>query len=201
MIAPVVANQLCRVPRAKLMVSNSSKNTEQVVCDDSASPLQLSVEIVYQSGDWKVIDNAEVAITKAVAVVSRANELSGDGNKLVSVVLANDQQVQQLNLMHRKVNKPTNVLSFPFQAQNIKDDEGEDTIYLGDVVLALETIITESTAAGQVPVDHLQHLVVHGILHLFGYDHQTDLEAQRMETLEIKLFSELNIENPYADAT
>ncbi len=93
---------------------------------------------------------------------------------------------------------PTNVLSFPAGPGIPIDDD--DPRFLGDVVLALETLQREAAEQG-IPVEHhMQHLVVHGLLHLFGYDHTTDEEAQVMEGLEVGILGRLGIADPYAAA-
>jgi probable rRNA maturation factor len=92
----------------------------------------------------------------------------------------------------------TNVLSFPYQKQPgaAADDGG----YLGDVVLAAETVRQEAVASGVEPRHHLQHLVVHGLLHLLGYDHQADAAAEEMEGLETEILATIGVADPYAAA-
>lgn len=104
----------------------------------------------------------------------------------LAVVLADDAFVQSLNHMYRGKNKPTNVLSFA--------GEGES---LGDVVLAFETVAAEAAAQEKPIRHHLMHLVAHGMLHLFGYDHEREADAQKMEKLEIKILAKLRVKNPY----
>ena len=104
----------------------------------------------------------------------------------MAVVLANDAFIRELNKTYRGKNKPTNVLSFP--------GEGDE---LGDVVLALETMETEAAAQGKTLRNHLTHLLVHGTLHLMGHDHERDSDAEKMEALEIKILEKLGVSNPY----
>jgi probable rRNA maturation factor len=109
------------------------------------------------------------------------------------VALSSDANVEVLNGQFRGKSKPTNVLSFPA-------GEGAPDGFIGDVILASETVRREADEQG-VPLDHhVQHLVVHGILHLLGYDHITADEAEQMETLEISILSKLGIANPYTEA-
>lgn len=105
----------------------------------------------------------------------------------VSVVLTNDLAVHTLNKTFRHQDKPTNVLSFS------SDEEGE----LGDIILAYETIIQEAIDLGISPLHHTLHLIIHGFLHLLGYDHEKEKEAHEMERMEILILKTLNINNPY----
>lgn len=104
----------------------------------------------------------------------------------VSVVLADDTFVQQLNKQYRGKDKPTNVLSFP------NDDEP-----LGDIILAYDTIEREALAQDKSFRNHAIHLIIHGLLHLLGHDHERALEAEKMESAEIKILKKLGINNPY----
>ena len=114
----------------------------------------------------------------------------------LSLVLAGDKTLQSLNKEWREKDKPTNVLSFP--GKNIAVGETAEMM-LGDVIISLETTKREATLENKTFEDHLSHLVIHGFLHLFGYDHETDEEAAQMESLEIKILNELGIANPYED--
>lgn len=107
----------------------------------------------------------------------------------VSVVLADDTELQSLNQTYRHKNTPTNVLSFP------SEEEGE----LGDIILSLETILKEAEEREIPPLHHTLHLIIHGFLHLLGYDHEEEHEAQKMENMETNILNRLNICNPYED--
>jgi probable rRNA maturation factor len=115
---------------------------------------------------------------------SAAKPNSADGE--LCIVLANDRLQRSLNHTFRGADKSTNVLSF---------EDGESGP--GDVVLALETIAREAKAQGKSLADHLTHLVVHGVLHLMGYDHEKENAARRMERLEVKILADLAIADPY----
>ena len=106
----------------------------------------------------------------------------------LTIALADDRRVRALNARDRRKDKPTNVLSYP---------SGERD-FLGDVVLARQTVWREAKSQGKTAADHLSHLVVHGTLHLLGYDHETsEADAERMEALERRILAKLGIADPY----
>lgn len=121
----------------------------------------------------------------------------------VSIVLADDAVIADLNRQFRDRQGATNVLSFPaLSAENQSlPPAGPDgpPVLLGDVVLAYETIATEAADQGKKLGDHVTHLVIHGMLHLLGYDHLDDAEAQTMEQLEIRILGVLDVPDPYAE--
>ncbi|MEI8295419.1 MAG: rRNA maturation RNase YbeY [Alphaproteobacteria bacterium] len=114
------------------------------------------------------------------------------------VKLTSDNEIQRLNRLYRSKDSPTNVLSFPTHV-NIKklQTTNEVPLILGDIVIAFETVQTEALAQGNKFNDHLSHLVVHGLLHLLGYDHESEPDASAMESLETEILSFFNIKDPY----
>ena len=119
----------------------------------------------------------------------------------ISVVLTDDKAIQLLNADYRGKNKPTNVLSFPsfdlepgkpFPVQTIPCE-----CILGDIIIAVETIEREAVEQDKPIAAHVSHMLVHGVLHLLGYDHEVESEAEIMEALEVKLLAQLGINNPY----
>jgi probable rRNA maturation factor len=123
-----------------------------------------------------------------------------DFNVAFAVVLADDALVRELNRRFRGKDEPTNVLSFPGDDVATPTGTPGTARELGDVVLAYETIAREADEQSKPLVDHLAHLVVHGVLHLLGFDHETDREAARMEGLEIGILAGLGIADPYRAA-
>ncbi len=149
----------------------------------------FEVEIVEDDGDWSRVEGLDGLIHSAAgAAFERAAE--GHQTAIVSLALSSDAIVAELNERFRGKAKPTNVLSFP------AGDGGLDG-QLGDIIIALETVEREAQEQGISVQHHLQHLVVHGVLHLLGYDHETTADAERMEALEIEILSKLGIANPY----
>lgn len=154
---------------------------------NAASPV-FEVEIVEDDGDWSQIFDLDHLIEAAAqaAVATAEGPIPG----FVSVALSSDAIVTDLNGRFRGKPKPTNVLSFPA-------GDGAPDGQIGDIILGLETVEREA-AEQSIPIEHhLQHLVVHGVLHLLGYDHETTADAERMEAIEIDILSKLGIANPY----
>jgi probable rRNA maturation factor len=146
---------------------------------------------------------AEKAVQSAVAHSRHKALIDSDLAVEVSVKFTNDDEVKALNAAYRNKNKPTNVLSFPmFDAELLEPlamaDGGE--VLLGDVVLAQGVCASEAADKGVAVEDHAAHLVVHGTLHLLGYDHETgDADAETMEAVERKALAALGLADPYAD--
>jgi probable rRNA maturation factor len=116
----------------------------------------------------------------------------------VSLVLSDDAEVQQLNRDWRGQDKPTNVLSFAALDDEDAPQPPDGPLVLGDVILAFETTASEAAHDHKTLVQHLSHLVVHGVLHLLGYDHEDDEDAEEMEALETAILGALGIPDPYA---
>ena len=117
----------------------------------------------------------------------------------VSLCLCDDAQIRQLNQQHRQIDKPTNVLSFPAYDMAGQYIDGDVPALLGDIVIAAETVMREAEDMQMPVADHLIHLFVHGMLHLFGHDHIDDEVAETMETLEVKFLANIGVPNPYQD--
>lgn len=116
----------------------------------------------------------------------------------VSITLSNDKRIKVLNRDHRGKNKPTNVLSFPLW-EGIEDiPPSREAVPIGDIIIAYETMVREAIEQDKKLKDHMAHMLVHGFLHLLGYDHMNDQEAEEMEALEVKILKKLDIKDPYA---
>jgi probable rRNA maturation factor len=147
-----------------------------------------NIDVLVQSGLWKEPGKTKTLLRRAVRAAAAA--LSTSGAEL-AIVLADDSAIRLLNRQWRGIDKATNVLSFPTETA----DGGP--LLLGDIVLAHETIAREARQQGKPFAHHLAHLAVHGFLHLNGYDHQRDEDAEAMEDLERKILQRLAIADPY----
>lgn len=164
----------------------------------------LVVEIVVKDPAWQktVTDEAFVAKISEALV----DFIEFDRPEYAVVAFAGDAEVQGLNTRFLGKDKPTNVLSFPAHKQHVAAfsvQVGSDNIsrrdFLGDIILARETVVQEA-AEQNIPLDHhVCHLIIHGILHLLGYDHDDESAAEDMETLETEILAALNISNPYTE--
>lgn len=146
---------------------------------------------------------AEKAARAAVGQTPHGEMLTHPAAYELSVKLADDEEVQHLNAAYRNKDKPTNVLSFPMLQPGFMEatgmaDDGE--ILVGDIVLAYETCKREAEEKGVTLDHHATHLMVHGVLHLLGYDHVDDEDQARdMEAMETRALASLGIADPYAD--
>ena len=150
--------------------------------------------------DWET--RAGEAAAAALALTPYASLADAAPLVEIAVRLTDDAEVHTLNRDFRGKDKPTNVLSFPQVQDDLLEtlsnsDDGE--ILLGDIVLARETCAREAEEKGISITDHATHLIVHGTLHLVGYDHMDDASATAMEAIEVKALASLGIANPYAD--
>ncbi|WGZ95904.1 MAG: rRNA maturation RNase YbeY [Candidatus Thiothrix putei] len=121
---------------------------------------------------------------------------SADAEAGVVVRIVNEAESQALNRAYRDKDYPTNVLSFPYDAPSIPEDD-DDIEYLGDLVICLPVVEREAAEQGKTATQHWAHLLIHGLLHLQGYDHITDTEAEEMEALETALLLKLGFPDPY----
>ena len=146
------------------------------------------IDVLVESELWKGSNDAEPVVRRAIA--EAAATLSTPGAEL-AIVLTDDSAIRLLNRNWRGVDAATNVLSFP------TGRTGGDPLLIGDVVLAYETIAAEARADGKPFAHHVAHLVVHGFLHLLGFDHERKKDAEAMERLERDILQRLAIPDPY----
>lgn len=160
------------------------------------------IDVSIQENEWSqsfldVEKVARDAMLRTLDIATRPPQLRGRQVE-ASIVLANDDLLHVLNREYRGMDKPTNVLSF---ATLDGDDPlpPEGPVHIGDIILAYQTLDREAKEQGKFFKDHFIHIVVHGTLHLLGYDHITEDEANIMESTEIRILEKLNIQNPYTE--
>ena len=161
---------------------------------------ELDIQVSVEDAGWPdeaVLEAVTSRILSAAADYLARNEEQPfpDHPIEVSLVFTSDDDIREINAEWRKQDKPTNVLSFPAWPIVPGDVPGP---MLGDIVIARETVAREAEALEKTFDDHLAHLLVHGFLHLFGYDHMTTEEAEEMEGLETRILASLGLSDPYA---
>ncbi len=149
-----------------------------------------AVETIINDERWRAAIGEPESLAMAClhAVSAREPAVAGAG---IAVLLTDDAALRDLNRRFRGFDKPTNVLAFPAA------DDGSR--FLGDLAIAYETCVAEAGTRGVPPVEHAAHLIVHGVLHLVGYDHQDDTEATQMEALESEIMAAMGYADPHAD--
>ncbi|MCC7428392.1 MAG: rRNA maturation RNase YbeY [Alphaproteobacteria bacterium] len=146
-----------------------------------------AIEVVLADPGWRrAVPAPALLVARAAQAALAAGARASKG---LSVLLADDAALRALNRRHRGIDKPTNVLSFPAPPAAAQ---------LGDIAIARETVLREAAALGKAPAHHLVHMVVHGVLHLCGADHDTPSRARRMEGRERAILAGLGVADPYA---
>jgi probable rRNA maturation factor len=169
--------------------------------DQEGEPPRRWASIAVEDDRWLLVSGLTNLIPDLVADALVEAKLSHDTHA-VSIALLDDSEVQALNRLFRGKDAPTNVLSFPAgpmagAGASVNGDEPE---FLGDIGLAYETVEREAAAAGKPALHHAAHLVIHGVLHLAGFDHGEDVDAERMEAAERAVLARFGIPDPYGDA-
>jgi probable rRNA maturation factor len=149
------------------------------------------IEVSVESSHWSAFPAIEATVAGAI----EAALAETDAHAEVGVMLADDARIRELNRSWLGKDKPTNVLSFP-----APESSESGPRFLGDIILAFETIESEAAEESKPLEHHVAHLAVHGTLHLLGYDHENDSDANRMEDRERVILARLGIADPYAPA-
>ena len=162
---------------------------------------EASIIVSVEVEDWRAALPETETWIAGLARQTLEAACPGIGPAGISILLTDDAAIRELNRTWRGKDGPTNVLSFP-AAETAEGERPEPEfagvpLELGDIALAYETCERESGAQGKRFADHVAHLVLHGVLHLLGYDHLDEDEAQRMEALEIRILAGLGIADPY----
>ena len=155
-----------------------------------------------QGGGWQNWLPAIESFVSETALAVLSLEWAEASSTELSIVLAEDAFMRELNMTYRDQPKATNVLSFPaLEGDPVRETRcpGDAPVLLGDVVLAFETCVLEAQVldAAAPFADHTRHLLVHGILHLLGYDHEDDFDARQMEAREVRILAEFGVADPY----
>lgn len=152
------------------------------------------VDAVIEDVRWEALDLETLAERAARAALEGAGRAAAGCE--ISLLAADDARVAALNAAYRGKAAPTNVLSWP---SDETEPDPDGALFLGDIALAWETCMAEAAAGGLPPSDHVTHLMVHGVLHLLGYDHEVEAEAEAMEALETKILAGLGVPDPYRE--
>ncbi len=159
--------------------------------------MKVSLDISVPSPLWRGLPRARAIARETIAAAALESGGIAPESAEVSLCLADDAALRALNARWRGIDKPTNVLSFPAPVAAVAQESGA-VMSLGDIALAYETLAREAENLGVPLADHYRHLIAHGFLHLIGYDHETDAEAERMEALETRILARLGAADPYA---
>lgn len=163
---------------------------------------ELDIQISIEEGTWpseevlRALSERILGTAANFLVREEKQPFPKTGAPEVSLVFTSDAEIRSINAEWRSQDKPTNVLSFPAFPLTPGKMPGP---MLGDIIFAQETLSREAGELGKSFDDHLTHLLVHGFLHLFGYDHMEDDEAEKMEGLETRILAELGLSDPYGD--
>lgn len=163
-----------------------------------------NIDVILEDHRWNDVDLEDLAAKAAWSVFDHLNRQASEFE--IVVLGTDDARIADLNASFRGKSQPTNVLSWPSQDRAAPKDgdppalpEPENNIIeLGDIALAYEICVSEAKAAHKSLSDHSLHLLVHGILHLLGYDHIRDNDAALMESLEVKVLASMGLEDPYS---
>jgi probable rRNA maturation factor len=154
--------------------------------------MTVEIDIIFSADAWTGLDGAEKLTRDCVEASVAESRVTLAPDCEVSVTFCDDAEIQELNAEWRGKDKPTNVLSFPTPGPLLARP------LLGDIVIAYETVAREAAEQEKTLREHTAHMVIHGFLHLIGYDHETAAEAEDMESLERRIASRLGLRDPYA---
>ncbi|MBR0871538.1 rRNA maturation RNase YbeY [Bradyrhizobium tropiciagri] len=157
-----------------------------------------ATEVLVTATCWQAEPNADAVIHRAIEAAAEVAD-ADVGDAELAIMLTDDAGIRTLNANWRNIDKPTNVLSFPALQPTGDGSDDDAPRMLGDIAIAYETTRREADEEAKPFDHHLSHLAVHGFLHLIGYDHENDADAEDMESLERKILETLGIPDPYAD--
>jgi probable rRNA maturation factor len=175
-----------------------------------------AIYVIIESPLWQAVPEAADTVRRAIAQAAGPDAGKRRGRSEIAVLLCDDAAIARLNARWRGHDRPTNVLSFPApdRRQRTEDRGRNEPVRagfkpartrssafrrpLGDIAIAYETVAREAAAERKPVADHLAHLAIHGFLHLLGYDHENEREAERMELVERDILARIGIADPYA---
>jgi len=179
--------------RAPATISGGNRNSGPMV-----RPAVPMTEVLVVADCWQTETDAESVIHRAIATAAEMVDADVDEAEL-AVMLTDDAGIRTLNNNWRGIDKPTNVLSFPALQPSGPRGPDDAPRMLGDIAIAYQTTRKEADDEQKPFNHHLSHLAVHGFLHLIGYDHEKDDDAEAMEALETEILAQLGIPDPYAN--
>jgi probable rRNA maturation factor len=174
------------------MIDTTASDTRSMMSRATDAP-RIEIDLSITCAAWKRARPSAASVARTAAQAALAQSGKRIGAAELSLVLADDATVRDLNGRWRGKDAPTNVLAFASDAPPAKGKP----VLLGDVVLAYETVAREAKEQRKHLADHLRHLVIHGVLHLIGYDHMKAAPAKRMEALETRILASLGVADPY----
>ena len=179
-------------------MNNAMTSEEHVVCLPLGLALDHDSELTIDFQNQAMLDHLPSAETLQtwVALVLNTEQRAGD----IAVSFVNDISSQNLNSRYRSKDRPTNVLSFPAEMPPGLPLDLSTEVGLGDLVLCVPVLLEEAQQQNKAVMDHCAHLVIHGTLHLLGYDHIEEADAEQMEAKERALLAQLGIADPYSGA-
>ncbi len=155
--------------------------------------MNVTVDLAIENPSWTALGDLQSLAERAAEAAFREAGFVPEAGTELSCLFGSDASIRELNARWRGIDKPTNVLSFPATGPGAG-------LLLGDVALAFETVAREAAAENKPIRDHVVHLIVHGVLHLVGHDHEDDEEASVMEALETRALNRLGLADPYAES-
>lgn len=167
---------------------------------------KIAIDVAVESLIWHGIGDVQPHLQRAAAATIKhlpERLQSAAHSASISVLLTTDAEVHRLNLDFRRIDKSTNVLSFPWLSRRQLLKLGDappstaDAIHIGDIAISDDYVAQEAIREHKNMLHHLSHLLIHGILHIFGYDHESDYTAKRMEKLEKTIMTDLGLPDPY----
>lgn len=184
-------------PHMTVSETNASSDPDP---SGEGEPYRIGTDISIEDDRWVSVDGLEDLIPKLVAETLREAGLTPE-DACVSVALMSGEQVRSLNKVFRSKDADTNVLSFPSPEAARSAVVEDEPAFLGDVALSYDAVVGEAQAQAKTPLQHTAHLVAHGVLHLVGFDHEADADADAMEAAERVILARFGIPDPYRDDT